>query len=297
MADNHQHSTTDSIGVAFFLNLAFAFVEIVGGFAFNSMLIISDALHDLGDSLSLAVAWFFERVAQKQKDQHFTYGYGRYSLLGVVFNTIFLVSGAVLISINAVGRLVKPVKPVIPGLLLFAILGIVVNGLAVWRLRRSQSYNAKVVFWHLMEDVLGWVAALVVSILLLFTDWYFLDPLLALLITGLVIYNVIKTFRKTMAVFLQKVPENIENNTIIAHLSHLPKVQSVHHTHVWSLDGARHVLTTHIAVEENTTQPEILAIKEQVRRLAQELHCEHVTVEIERCDSECTMYPNNHSDT
>lgn len=287
MADHHHNN---SIGLAFLLNLGFALLEVVGGLFFNSIVVLSDALHDMGDSLALGIAWIFEKVSHKEQDHDFTYGYRRYALLGAIINAIIIISGSVIIIVHAIERLFQPVKPVVPGMIGFAILGILVNGVAVWRLQPERSFNAKMVTWHLLEDVLGWAAVLFVSVLILFTDWYFLDPLAALIITALVLYNVIKNLRKVLAVLLQKVPDDISNSDVIAHLSHLPKVRNVHHTHLWSLDGERHVLTTHIVVEENTSQSEILHIKEQVRLLARTLQCEHVTVEIERWDSECTMY-------
>lgn len=293
---NHQHSNNNlkNIGLAFSLNFSFTILEIIGGVIFNSLAIISDALHDAGDSLSLGLSWYFERYSNRQRDQKYTYGYRRYSLLGAVVNTIILFIGAVIIVQRTLGRLINPVSPDAFGMMGFAILGIIVNGLAVWRLKGSESFNTKLVFWHLLEDVLGWVAVLVVSIVLRFTNWYFLDPLLALIITLYVLFNVLKNLRKTLAVFLQSVPENISNAEVIAQLSHIPKVKSVHHTHLWSIDGEHHVLTTHVVVEEDTSKVDIVRIKEQVRQLANTLNCEHITVEIEYCDTECTMYPKNH---
>jgi cobalt-zinc-cadmium efflux system protein len=178
------------------------------------------------------------------------------------------------------------------GMIVFACIGILVNGLAVYRLRGSQSLNARVVMWHLLEDVLGWSAVLLVSIALLFFDLPRLDPLLSIIITGYVLFNVIRNLRKTLALFLQAVPDHIDVEVIESRLKKIDNVCSTHHTHVWSLDGEHHVLTTHIVVEENTDRQQILCIKQEVKELSDELDLMHTTIEFEYGDEICRMAPD-----
>jgi cobalt-zinc-cadmium efflux system protein len=288
---NHEHSlhSDKNIGLAFGLNLGFAIFEMVGGLWINSIAVISDALHDFGDSLSLGVAWYFKRISRRGHDNRFTYGYQRYTLLGAMINMIVLIVGSLIVLSQAVPRLLHPLRPNSTGMLLFAIVGILINGLAVQRLKGSHSLTEKAITWHLMEDVLGWVAVLLVSIVLKFTNWSFLDPLLSILITVFILYKVIGNFRKTMAVFLQSAPEEIDNDEIIRHLAQLEKVRSAHHTHTWSLDGEHHVLTTHIVVDHDTTREEVQNIKNHIKTLADKYHCEHLTVEIEYVCEDCSM--------
>ncbi len=174
-------------------------------------------------------------------------------------------------------------------MLLFAIVGMLVNGVAVWRMREDRSLNAQTVAWHLLEDVLGWAAVFVVSIVLLFKDIYILDPLLSILITLYVLYNVGQKLRKTIGLFLQAVPEQIDIGAIEAQIQADEHVQSLHHTHVWSLDNEHHVLTTHIVVTHNTTQDDILRIKERLREFTQDMGFAHTTIEIEYEDEACAM--------
>jgi len=289
MSHDHSHDSTGDLRLAFFLNLSFTIIEIAGGIWTNSLAILSDAIHDLGDSLSLGMAWYLETYARKDKDKKYSYGYRRYSLLSALINTVVLIVGSVFILSRAVTRLFNPEPVNAKGMILFAVLGIIVNGLAMLRLRGGKSLNAQVVAWHLIEDVLGWVAVLIMSIVLLFTDLYILDPIFSILITSFVLYNVIKNLRKTLALFLQAVPENMDLEKIENRLLAIDNVCSSHHTHIWSMDGEHHVLTTHLVVEEDTSQDEVLCIKEDINQLSKEMDFLHTTVEIEYGDEKCSM--------
>ena len=289
MSHDHSHDSISDLRLAFFLNLSFTIIEIAGGIWTNSLAILSDAIHDLGDSLSLGMAWYLESYAYKDKDKKYSYGYRRYSLLSALINTVVLIVGSVFILSRAVTRLFNPEPVDAKGMILFAVLGIIVNGLAMLRLRGGKSLNAQVVAWHLIEDVLGWVAVLIMSIVLLFTDLYILDPIFSILITSFVLYNVIKNLRKTLALFLQAVPENMDLEMIENRLLAIDNVCSSHHTHIWSMDGEHHVLTTHLVVEEDTSQDEVLCIKEEINQLSKEMDFLHTTVEIEYGDEKCSM--------
>lgn len=286
----HTYGSAKNIRVAFFLNLGFTILEIIGGLWTNSVAILSDALHDLGDSIALGLAWRLESYAQtKEPTKRFSYGYGRLSLLGALLNTIILIGGSLFILSEAIPRLLDPEPTHAPGMIAFAIGGIVVNGLAALRLQGDRSLNAQAVAWHLLEDVLGWVGVLVVGITLLFVDLYILDPILSILITLYVLFNVIKTLRQTMALFLQATPEHIDLEAITEKLHALDHVQSTHHTHVWSLDGDHHVLTTHLVVSDDATKAEILQVKQAAKALVEPLHLQHVTLEVEFESEDCAM--------
>lgn len=288
-SSNHVHNrgTGANLRTAFFLNLVFTLLEVVGGLMTNSVAILSDAVHDLGDTFSLGLAWQLDRVAQRGGDQQFSYGYRRFSLLGAIISTVVLIIGSMIILIEAIPRLFTPEHANAQGMILFALLGVVVNGLAALRLRGEKSLNARAIAWHLIEDVLGWVAVLVVSIVLLYTDFYILDPLLSILITIYILYNVMKNLRQTLAVFLQAVPENVDIALIDARLNEIEHVCSTHHTHVWSLDGEHHVLTSHIVVDEDVSKEQVLCLRKEILELVRELAFAHSTIEIEFGDDDC----------
>ena len=289
MSHNHSHDEIGNIKVAFFLNLSFTLLEIFGGLWTNSLAILSDAIHDLGDSVSLGLAWYFERLSEKGENGKYSYGYRRFSLLGAFINTTILIIGSLFILSEAIPRLLKPQGVNAPGMVLFAIVGILVNGLAVLRLRKGKSMNAKVVAWHLVEDVLGWAAVLIISVILVFFDLPILDPVLSILIAVFILFKVVGNLRKTVELFLQAVPDDKMFESVNINLSQIENVRSIHHTHIWTLDGAHHVLTTHVVVQEDLGKDQVMCIKADIRNVLRDYDFSHITVEIEYGDSDCMM--------
>jgi cobalt-zinc-cadmium efflux system protein len=288
----HSHASGKNIRFAFFLNLGFTILEIVGGYLTNSLAILSDAVHDLGDSLSLGLAWYLDRYSHRGRDERYSYGYRRFSLLGAFINTVILLAGSIAILSQAIPRLLDPQKTNAPGMMLIAVVGVVINGLAVLRLRGESNLNARVVALHLLEDVLGWVAVLVVAVVLLFTDLYFLDPLLSVMISIYILFNVAKNLRETLALFLQAVPVGVNIAELEQALGKIEEVCSVHHTHIWSLDGENHVLSTHVVVDDDLPRTSVLRLKESIRQVLASYDFRHITVEIEYGEADCAMLSN-----
>lgn len=286
---NHQHADLGNIRLAFFLNLFFTILEIFGGLWTNSLAILADAIHDLGDSFALGSAWFLERLSMKKGDVLYSYGYRRFSLLGALISATVLIAGSLFILIHAVPRIFHPQHSYAPGMFLFAVIGIAVNGAAALRLKGSTGINAKMVAWHLLEDVLGWAAVLAVSLILLFRDIPFLDPLLSCLITAYVLFNVLKNLGRTFGVFMQGVPAGTDIEAIEESLRSIEHVMGTHHTHIWSLDGTHHVLTTHVVVDNEVTRDDILKIKGHIRAILDSHDMIHSTVEIEYAGEECRI--------
>lgn len=279
---SHHHQQTDQISIAFFLNLGFTFVEIIGGILTNSVAILSDALHDLGDSLSLGLAWYFQRLSQQGRNQVYTFGYKRFNTLGALINGIVLVAGSLIILYEAIPRLINPQPTHAPGMIGLAVLGVLVNGAAVLRLRRGGgTLNEEMIAWHLLEDVLGWLAVLAGGVLMYFFDAPIIDPILSVAITVYVLANVIKRLRKSIQVILQAKPEGIDLEKLENAMQDIAHVKSVHHTHVWTMDGDYHVLSTHIKIDGHLTVRELAPVKEEIRRRLENLHIEHATIEFE----------------
>lgn len=282
---NNKQDSISNIRLAFFLNLGFTIIEIIGGFWTNSVAIISDALHDLGDSLSLGLSWFLERYSRKKKDERYSYGYRRYSLFSALINSLILIAGSIYILFEAVPRLFNPEQPNAKGMLILAAGGIIVNGIAVLRVRKGKSLNERIVALHLFEDVLGWVAVFIVSIVMIFKNIPILDPILSILITIYILYRVIINLKKTFSIFLQAVPEGVSIKQIEDKILKIDNVLNVHHTHIWSIDSLNNVLSTHIVVKDNTTVKEIIDIKRKAKEIMESLKLEHSTIEVE-CESE-----------
>lgn len=284
---SHSHSHgTENISTAFWLNLSFTIVEIIGGVFTNSVAILSDALHDLGDSLSLGLAWYFQKKSNKGRDKTFTYGYKRFSLIGALVNSIVLVVGSVFMLTEAIPRLVNPEPSNAQGMIILAIFGVIVNGAAVFKLKKGTSLNERAVMLHLMEDVLGWVAVLIGAVLMYFFKWEIIDPLLSVGITAYVLYNVYGNLKTVFRVILQGTPENFEVEDIQAKLKNIEGVLDVHDLHVWSMDGEFNVMTVHAVVKEKTYRA---AMKKAIRHELQHMDVEHVTIEMEFENEDCGM--------
>lgn len=287
--DHHHHSDVKNIKVAFLLNLFFTIVEIVGGFLTNSIAILSDAIHDLGDCLSLGLAWYFQKVAKKGSDTSYSYGYKRFSLLGAVINSIVLVTGSVLILSAAIPRLFNPVAANAEGMFLLAILGVLVNGAAVLRLKKGNSINEKVVSLHLLEDVLGWMAILIGSVVMHFFDVPVLDPIMSVGIACFVLYNVFKNIRQSLRIILQGIPVEVDITSVSEHLQQFEGVDNVHDLHVWSVDGNYNVLTVHVVLNNSLDMEKLAELKAQIRDSLQEKGIQHATIEFETVDERCSF--------
>ncbi|NCC18206.1 MAG: cation transporter [Bacteroidia bacterium] len=277
-----KENSTKNIRTAFFLNLAFAFVELIGGIITNSVAILSDAVHDFGDSISLAIAWALQKKSNKAKDDKYSYGYKRFSLLSSVILSGILLVGSILILVEAIGRLFNPQEVNAQGMLWLSILGIIVNGLAALSVKRGKTLNERAVFLHIMEDVLGWIGVLVISIVMIFANLPILDPILSISITIWVLYNVYKNLKATFNILLQAFPKNVDVKKLTKEIEAIDNVISIHDLHIWTQDGNSHVMTLHIVAEKNYE-----TIKLKVREMAKAYNIDHVTIELEDKYSSC----------
>ncbi|MFT5761739.1 MAG: cobalt-zinc-cadmium efflux system protein [Polaribacter sp.] len=288
---NHgHHHTTKNIKTAFFLNLAFTIVEIIGGFYTNSLAIMSDAVHDLGDSLSLGMSWYFQKLSNKDANKKYSYGYGRFSLLGAIINSIVLIVGSFFIISAAIPRIINPEEANATGMMWLAILGIIVNGAAVLKLKKGSSINERVVSLHLLEDVLGWFAVLIASIVMQYWDVPILDPILSLVIAGYVLFNVYRNIKDAFKIILQGVPNEVSSDEIKKQIiSHIDEVESIHDCHIWTLDGEYHIATIHIAIRNKEfSWQKSKEIKEKIKKLLHDnFKLEHVTLELESISEDC----------
>ena len=289
---DHHHHSSDNIKVAFFLNFAFTILEIIGGLYVNSIAIISDAIHDLGDTISLGTSWYLEEKSHKKSNKKFSFGYKRFSLLGALINSVILIIGSLYVINEAVGRILEPEHTDAKGMIFFAVIGVLVNGYAAWKLSGGKTMNQKVASWHLVEDVLGWVAVLVVAIILNFKDIHYLDPALSLLITAYILWNVIIRLKQTLFIFLQGVPEELDINEIESKILSIDFVNSIHHMHIWSLEGEHNVFTAHIKIDDNSNLNNFKKVKSDVKDILKEYKFEHYTVEVEFNDENCDLDDN-----
>lgn len=290
-SSEHHYGQDDvkNIKAAFFLNLLFTVIELIGGVLTNSVAILSDAVHDLGDSFSLGLSWYFQKIAKKPRTKEYTYGFKRFSLLGAVINSVVLLVGSVVILVHAVPRLFYPQQPNVEGMLLLAVLGVIINGLAVLRLRKGRSLNERVVSLHLLEDVLGWLAVLAGAGVMYFVDAPIIDPLLSFAITLFILFNVFRNMRESLRIILQGSPAKLDIEAVKNSLLEMEEVCSVHDLHTWSVDGEYNVLTIHVVLNENTTMEDQQKLKIRIRESLLSLGVQHCTIEFELPGEECEM--------
>ncbi len=284
---SHQHAISNRIGWAFVLNFCFTIIEFVGGWLTNSTAIMADAVHDLGDTLSIGMGWVLGRLSSTKASSEFTYGYYRLSLLSALINALVLVAGSIWVLTEAIPRLAAPLMPHTQGMFGLAVLGVVVNGFAAYKLSRGKTLNERVLNWHLLEDVLGWLAVLIVSIVLMFVDWPILDPLLSIAFTLFILFNVIRNLTQTLKIFLQAVPDKSLREAIYQKLISIPHIAEVHYLHLWSLDGERHVLTAHLVLDTPLSAEMQNSIKQDLKQSLEDFNLAHTTFEFEQSAEFC----------
>lgn len=284
---DHSHDASDRIGWAFFLNVSFTIIEFIGGWLTNSTAIMADAVHDLGDSLSIGLSWLLSRLSGRKADGVFTYGYHRFSLLGALINGFVLIAGSIWVLSEAVPRLANPTMPHAVGMFWLAILGVVVNGYAAYKLSHGKTLNERVLNWHLLEDVLGWVAVLIVAVVLLFVDWPIIDPLLSIAFTLFILINVVRNIVATVSLLMQATPDKALHEKVVREMLSLEPVSGVHHLHLWSLDGEHHVLTAHLELSRSVDAHEYIDLKIDVEERLSGHDFIHTTIEFEFPEERC----------
>lgn len=292
MPHHHHHTTIRNLKLAFFLNLGFTLIEIVGGILTNSTAILADAVHDLGDSVALAQAWYFESISDKKGTAKYTYGYRRFTLLGAFLSALLLLLSSFYVLSEAIPRIMEPEHSNAQGMAILAILGIAVNGFAMLRLSTGKGANTRVITLHLLEDVLGWIAVLAVAIILLFKDIPVLDPILAVLITLYILANVVKQLKSIIPVFLQAAPLKVDVKDIEKQINQIVRVDSVHHLHLWSLDDEKVVLTVHIVTDRALNHEEYIALKRDFKAVVEAHSIYHSTLEVEWPEEVCRIENN-----
>ncbi len=284
-----------NILIAFILNLFFSVFEFAGGVFSGSVAIMSDAVHDLGDAASIGLSFILERKAKKQPDSRYTYGYTRYSVLGGVITTIILIVGSAFVIANAIIKIINPTKINYDGMIIFAVIGVIVNFLAAYFTHGGDSVNQRAVNLHMLEDVLGWVVVLIGAVVMRFTDFALIDPIMSIAVALFILVNATKNLKRVLDIFLEKVPDDIDINEIARHIKEIDGVLDVHHIHLRSLDGHSIYATMHIVARGNFAE-----IKHKIKHELSHHGIAHSTLEFEDenedCnDTECHIHHHNHS--
>lgn len=273
--------TEKNIFIAFFLNISFSIIELFGGLFTNSIAILSDAIHDFVDALSIGISYFLEKKSKKKPDNKYTYGYIRYSILGALITTVILITGSIFVIINALIRLFNPVPLNYDGMLILSILGIIFNFLAAYMTREGDSLNQKSVNLHMLEDVFGWIVVLIGSLLIKLFDIVYIDSLMSIFIAIYILFHALHNLSKVIDLFLIKVPKDIDIDKIKKHLEKNIDIIEIHHIHVWSIDGYNNYATLHVV----SNNPE--KIKKYIKKELLKFNISHSTIEVENKEEKC----------
>ena len=298
---NHEseHDSEKNISLAFVLNLLFSIIEVFGGIFTNSISILSDAFHDFGDAISLLIAVFCEKKSKKSPTEKYTYGYLRFSVLGGLITSVILAIGSVTIIYNCIPKLINPEPVNYDGMLVLAVVGIIINGIAAFKTHSTHNINERAVSLHMMEDVLGWVAVLIGSVIIKFTGLYIIDPILSIMITIYLLYHIARNFSEIGKLFLVTSPKDYKENELLKAVSEVEEVDSMHHIHVWSLDSENHYLTMHVVLKDMVDTKKLGDIKKKIKEEIEEhLKISHITIEFEfkgeNCDETTCNVKHSH---
>jgi len=270
------------IFVAFILNLSFSVFEFFGGIITGSVAVSSDAVHDLGDAAGIGISYFLEKISQKKPDEEYTYGYARYSVIGSIITTFILLFGSAAVIYNAIRRMIEPSKINYDGMIIFAVVGVVINFCAAFFTRDGDSLNQKAVNLHMLEDVLGWAVVLAGAVVMRITDWALIDPIMSLGVSIFILVNAVRNLKESVDLFLEKTPHGISVNELAEHISDIDGVLGVHHIHIWSMDGHSNYATMHIVTNSDPHK-----IKEEIREELREHGISHATLELETENEHC----------
>lgn len=269
--------TEKNILFAFILNLLFSVFEFIGGIFTNSVAILSDSIHDMGDALSIGISFLLEKKSKKSPDNTYTYGYIRYSVLGGLITTIILSVGSILVIYNAIKRIINPVEVNYKCMIVFAIVGVFLNFIAAYLTSKGDSINQKSVNLHMLEDVLGWVIVLIGAIIMNFTNIRIIDPIMCIGVSLFILINTIKNLKQILDLFLEKTPNNIDIAHLKENLQEIEGVCDIHHIHVWSIDGYNNYATMHIVTKSDN----IKKIKDEIRAKLEKHGICHAILETE----------------
>lgn len=287
---HHTHTLT-SLNRAFLwgisLNAGFVIVEFAVGLFYGSMGLLSDAGHNLSDVASLLLAMLAFRLAQLHATPRYTYGYKKSTVLISLLNSVILLIAVGVIIAESIGRMLHP-EPVVGGAIAWtAGIGVVVNGFTAWLFLKDKDrdLNVKGAYLHMAADALVSIGVLLSGVVISWTGWTLIDPIVGLAVACVIVASVWSLTRDSLRLSLDGVPEGIDVRQIERQMSSVEGVQAVHHIHVWAISTTENALTAHVVVTDLAAQERI---KHALKELLRGLGVSHATLEFETRAEGCT---------
>ena len=267
-----------TVWIAFFLNLSYAIVEFIAGGIFGSSAVLADSVHDLGDAIAIGISALLETISNREEDRHYTLGYKRFSLLGALVTAVILITGSILVILENIAKIFHPQSVNDEGIFWLGIIAITINVLASLVIRKGQTKNESILSLHFLEDTLGWVTVILMGIVLRFTDWYILDPLLSLVISFFILSKALPRFWRTLKIFLDAVPEGVDIQKIKTDLAELDHVASINQLNLWTMDGLEKNAIVHVCLKE---MEHMETCKESIRIFLKDCGFQNITIEVD----------------
>lgn len=296
MAHTHEHShgynvtsVNRALVVGIVLNMVFVLVEAVAGFWQNSLALLSDAGHNLSDVASLALALLAFRLARVKPNRNFTYGYRKTTILVALLNALILLLAIGAIGFEAVQRIANP-EPLQGGVMaVVAGIGILINGFTAYLFikEREKDLNIKGAYLHMAADTLVSLGVVVAGLLIMWTQWYWLDPVISFVIMAVILVSTWGLLKESLRLSLDAVPKEIDMDEVRQAALKTKGVLDIHHIHVWAMSTTQNALTAHLVVASGTSVLETETIKETLRDKLLHLHIGHCTLEVETKDEAC----------
>lgn len=296
MARGHNHHHSESISASnirrsfvagIILNLLFVITEFVSGFYSNSLSLLSDAGHNLSDVATLILSLIAFRLAKSKSDNRFTYGLSKGTVLASLTNAVILFITAGSIGWESIQRFMHPAETDGKLISLVAGAGIVINAVSAFFFYKSKNkeLNAKGAYLHLMLDAVVSLAVVVSGILIYYTGFYWIDPLISVAIIGVIIYSTWGLLTESLRLSVDAVPSNVDSEKIISLLEKTSGIKNVHHLHIWAMSTSKNALTAHLLLDEKARGQEA-AIKREIKHALEHENIQHVTLETEfrKCD-------------
>ncbi len=288
---NHHTLNAESLNKAFIwgiaLNAAFVIVEFVLGFISGSLGLVSDAGHNLGDTASLILALFALTLASKAPTSNYTYGLSKGTILVSLVNAVILMVAVVLIIIECIEKFANP-QPVNGNfIIIVAAVGVIINGVTAWLFvkDKDKDLNVKGAYLHMAMDALVSVGVVVSGVLIKFTGWYIIDPIIGLIVAVIIVVSTWDLLKDSLRLVLDGVPEGIDVEQIKSAIQEIEGVEDCHHLHIWALSTTQNAMTAHIVVKEGA-DPE--KVKHNIKQKLESYNINHATIETESKHCGCS---------
>lgn len=270
-----------------FLNIGFSLFEIVGGFLTGSIAISSYAIHDFFDALSIGLSSFLNKISLNEPDKKYTFGYKRFSLLGTIFTSGILFTCAVLTLFYVVLKFFNPISLNVIGMIIFALIGIIINGYAMIQMSKEVNKDEKKINWSIACDVMGWVFLLILALVIKISNVFLLDLIVSLFIALFIGGRSIRQIIKGVDVIMNATPTDLDLDEFKLEIGRIPFVLNILDIHIWSIDEQENYLLLKIKVSKNVTRKNYSHLKKQIEEKlgVYRIHQSNIEIEYEESGS------------